>query len=132
MANGNKYTVASYNNAVTVYKAVKDVPGKDGVTVAELEKAIKDLNDAKDALVLQETADLEKAKENAANTLKDAAAIADAGQKDYEEASWKVFDAAYKALKNAPADADKATLESLTLALRNAQAALKKIGRAHV
>ena len=89
MANGNKYTVASYNNAVTVYKAVKDVPGKDGVTVAELEKAIKDLNDAKDALVLQETADLEKAKENAANTLKDAAAIADAGQKDYEEASWK-------------------------------------------
>lgn len=126
MANGNKYTVASYNNAVTVYKAVKDVPGKDGVTVAELEKAIKDLNDAKDALVLQETADLEKAKENAANTLKDAAAIADAGQKDYEEASWKVFDAAYKALKNAPADADKATLESLTLALRNAQAALNK------
>lgn len=126
MANGNKYTVASYHNAVTVYKAVKDVPGKDGVTVAELEKAIKDLNDAKDALVLQETADLEKAKENAANTLKDAAAIADAGQKDYEEASWKVFDAAYKALKNAPADADKATLESLTLALRNAQAALKK------
>ena len=63
MANGNKYTVASYNNAVTVYKAVKDVPGKDGVTVAELEKAIKDLNDAKDALVLQETADLEKVKE---------------------------------------------------------------------
>ena len=126
MANGNKYTVASYNNAVKVYKAVKDLPGKDGVTVAELEKAIKDLNDAKDALVLQETADLEKAKENAANTLKDAAAIADAGQKDYEEASWKVFDAAYKALKNAPADADKATLESLTLALRNAQAALKK------
>ena len=126
MANGNKYTVASYNNAVKVYKAVKDVPGKDGVTVAELEKAIKDLNDAKDALVLQEKADLEKAKENAANTLKDAAAIVDAGQKDYEEASWKVFDAAYKALKNAPADADKATLESLTLALRNAQAALKK------
>lgn len=126
MKNGNTYTVASYNNAVTVYKAVKDLPGKDGVTVAELEKAIKDLNDAKDALVLQEKADLEKAKENAANTLKDAATIADAGQKDYEEASWKVFDAAYKALKNAPADADKATLESLTLALRNAQAALKK------
>ena len=126
MKNGNTYTVASYNNAVTVYKAVKDLPDKDGVTVAELEKAIKDMNDAKDALVLQEKADLEKAKENAANTLKDAAAIADAGQKDYEEASWKVFDAAYKALKNAPADADKATLESLTLALRNAQAALKK------
>lgn len=126
MANGNKYTVASYNNAVTVYKAVKDVPGKDGVTVAELEKAIKDLNDAKDALVLQETADLEKAKENASAALKNAEEIADAGQKDYEAASWKAFDAAYKALKNAPADADKATLESLTLALRNAQAALKK------
>ena len=126
MANGNKYTVASYNNAVTVYKAVKDVPGKDGVTVAELEKAIKDLNDAKDALVLQETADLEKVKENASAALKNAEEIADAGQKDYEAASWKAFDAAYKALKNAPADADKATLESLTLALRNAQAALKK------
>ena len=126
MANGNKYTVASYNNAVTVYKAVKDVPGKDGVTVAELEKAIKDLNDAKDALVLQETADLEKAKETASAALKNAEEIADAGQKDYEAASWKAFDAAYKALKNAPADADKATLESLTLALRNAQAALKK------
>lgn len=126
MANGNKYTVASYNNAVKVYKAVKDVPGKDGVTVAELEKAIKDLNDAKDALVLQETADLEKAKETASAALKNAEEIADAGQKDYEAASWKAFDAAYKALKNAPADADKATLESLTLALRNAQAALKK------
>ena len=126
MANGNKYTVASYNNAVKVYKAVKDVPGKDGVTVAELEKAIKDLNDAKDALVLQETADLEKVKENASAALKNAEKIADAGQKDYEEASWKAFDAAYKALKNAPADADKATLESLTLALRNAHAALKK------
>lgn len=126
MANGNKYTVASYNNAVKVYKAVKDVPGKDGVTVAELEKAIKDLNDAKDVLVLQETADLEKAKENASAALKNAEEIADAGQKDYEAASWKAFDAAYKALKNAPADADKATLESLTLALRNAQAALKK------
>lgn len=126
MANGNKYTVASYNNAVKVYKAVKDVPGKDGVTVAELEKAIKDLNDAKDALVLQETADLEKVKENVSAALKNAEKIADAGQKDYEEASWKAFDAAYKALKNAPADADKATLESLTLALRNAQAALKK------
>lgn len=126
MKNGNTYTVASYNNAVTVYKAVKDLPGKDGVTVAELEKAINDLTAAKKALVRQEDADLEKAKENAANTLKDAAAIADAGQKDYEAASWKAFDAAYKALKNAPADADKATLESLTLALRNAQAALKK------
>lgn len=126
MKNGNTYTVASYNNAVTVYKAVKDLPGKDGVTVAELEKAIKDLNDAKDALVLQETADLEKAKENASAALKNAEEIADAGQKDYEAASWKAFDAAYKALKNAPADADKATLESLTLALRNAQAALKK------
>lgn len=126
MANGNKYTVASYNNAVTVYKAVKDVPGKDGVTVAELEQAINDLTAAKKALVRQETADLEKAKENASAALKNAEEIADAGQKDYEAASWKAFDAAYKALKNAPADADKATLESLTLALRNAQAALKK------
>lgn len=126
MKNGNTYTVASYNNAVTVYKAVKDVPGKDGVTVAELEKAINDLTAAKKALVRQETADLEKAKENASAALKNAEEIADAGQKDYEAASWKAFDAAYKALKNAPADADKATLESLTLALRNAQAALKK------
>lgn len=126
MKNGNTYTVASYNNAVKVYKAVKDVPGKDGVTVAELEKAINDLTAAKKALVRQETADLEKAKENASAALKNAEEIADAGQKDYEAASWKAFDAAYKALKNAPADADKATLESLTLALRNAQAALKK------
>lgn len=120
------YTEESYadlKNALAKANTLKD---KTDVSKAEIEDAIKDLNDAKDALVLQETADLEKAKENAANTLKDAAAIADAGQKDYEEASWKAFDAAYKALKNAPADADKATLESLTLALRNAQAALKK------
>lgn len=126
MEKGNTYTVASYNNAVKVYKAVKDLPSKEGVTVAELEQAIKDLTDAKNALVSQETADLEKAKENASAALKNAEEIADAGQKDYEAASWKAFDAAYKALKNAPADADKATLESLTLALRNAQAALKK------
>lgn len=126
MKNGNTYTVASYNNAVTVYKAVKDVPGKDGVTVKDLEDAINALTAAKNALVPQETADLEKAKENASAALKNAEEIADAGQKDYEAASWKAFDAAYKALKNAPADADKATLESLTLALRNAQAALKK------
>lgn len=120
------YTEESYaplKNALAKANTLKD---KTDVSKTEIEDAIKDLNDAKDALVLQEKADLEKAKENAANTLKDAAAIADAGQKDYEEASWKVFDAAYKALKNAPADADKATLESLTLALRNAQAALKK------
>lgn len=120
------YTEESYadlKNALAKANTLKD---KTDVSKAEIEDAIKAISDAKDALVLQETADLEKAKENAANTLKDAAAIADAGQKDYEEASWKVFDAAYKALKNAPADADKATLESLTLALRNAQAALKK------
>lgn len=126
IASGDKYTVASYNEAVKVYKAVKNLPSKEGVTVAELEQAIKDLTDAKNALVLQETADLEKAKENASAALKNAEAIANAGQKDYEEASWKAFDAAYKALKDAPADADKATLESLTLALKNAQAALKK------
>ena len=122
-ADYTKESYADLKNALAKANTLKD---KTDVSKAEIEDAIKDLNDAKDALVLQETADLEKAKENAANTLKDAAAIADAGQKDYEEASWKVFDAAYKALKNAPADADKATLESLTLALRNAQAALKK------
>ena len=126
MTNVDKYTVASYNEAVKVYKAVKGLPAKEGVTVAELEQAITDLTDAKNALVLQETADLEKAKENASAALKNAEAIANAGRKDYEEASWKAFDAAYKALKDAPADADKATLESLTLALKNAQAALKK------
>lgn len=126
MANGNKYTVASYNDVVKVYKEVKDLPNKENATAEELENAIKNLTDAKNALVLQETADLEKAKENASAALKNAEAIANAGQKDYEEASWKAFDAAYKALKDAPADADKATLESLTLALRNAQAALKK------
>lgn len=120
------YTEESYaalKNALAKANTLKD---KTDVSKAEIEDAINDLTAAKKALVRQEDADLEKAKENAANTLKDAAAIADAGQKDYEAASWKAFDAAYKALKNAPADADKATLESLTLALRNAQAALKK------
>lgn len=120
------YTEESYadlKNALAKANTLKD---KTDVSKAEIEDAIKDLNDAKDALVLQETADLEKVKENASAALKNAEKIADAGQKDYEEASWKAFDAAYKALKNAPADADKATLESLTLALRNAQAALKK------
>ena len=120
------YTEESYAALKTALATANGLTEKTNASKAEVDAAIEAIRDAKKGLVLQETADLEKAKENAANTLKDAAAIADAGQKDYEEASWKVFDAAYKALKNAPADADKATLESLTLALRNAQAALKK------
>ena len=120
------YTEESYAALKTALATANGLTEKTNASKAEIDAAIEAIRDAKKGLVRQEDADLEKAKENAANTLKDAAAIADAGQKDYEEASWKVFDAAYKALKNAPADADKATLESLTLALRNAQAALKK------
>ena len=120
------YTEESYAALKTALATANGLTEKTNASKAEVDAAIEAIRDAKKGLVRQEDADLEKAKENAANTLKDAAAIADAGQKDYEEASWKVFDAAYKALKNAPADADKATLESLTLALRNAQAALKK------
>ena len=120
------YTEESYAALKTALATANGLTEKTNASKAEIDAAIEAIRDAKKGLVRQEDADLEKAKENAANTLKDAAAIADAGQKDYEEASWKAFDAAYKALKNAPADADKATLESLTLALRNAQAALKK------
>ena len=120
------YTEESYAALKTALATANGLTEKTNASKAEVDAAIEAIRDAKKGLVRQEDADLEKAKENAANTLKDAAAIADAGQKDYEEASWKAFDAAYKALKNAPADADKATLESLTLALRNAQAALKK------
>ncbi|MBD8940105.1 MAG: hypothetical protein EGR73_07355 [Lachnospiraceae bacterium] len=120
------YTEESYAALKTALATANGLTEKTNASKAEVDAAIEAIRDAKKGLVRQEDTDLEKAKENAANTLKDAAAIADAGQKDYEEASWKVFDAAYKALKNAPADADKATLESLTLALRNAQAALKK------
>lgn len=120
------YTEESYAALKTALATANGLTEKTNASKAEVDAAIEAIRDAKKGLVRQEDTDLEKAKENAANTLKDAAAIADAGQKDYEAASWKAFDAAYKALKNAPADADKATLESLTLALRNAQAALKK------
>lgn len=49
-----------------------------------------------------------------------------AGGKDYTAESWKAFEAAYTAVKNAAADADAATLKALTDALVKAQAGLKK------
>ncbi len=75
--------------------------------------------------------DLDKAKEAVNNALNAADAIYAAGQKDYTDATWKVFADAYKAAKEAPADADAAKLNALAKSLNAAREKLAKKETGH-
>ncbi len=114
------YTEESYNAMVAVDEAAVAVYNKADATEEELTKAYNALKAAQDKLVFK----LEQAKKEAAKALEAAKAIYDAGQKDYDDASWKAFGDAYNALKNAGEKADAAALTTLIGALTKAQGAL--------
>ena len=114
------YTAESYNAMVAADEAAVKAYNKADATEEELTKAYNALKAAQDKLVFK----LEQAKKEAAKALEAAKAIYDAGQKDYDDASWKAFGDAYNALKNAGEKADAAALTTLIGALTKAQGAL--------
>ena len=114
------YTAESYNAMVDADEAAVKAYNKADATEEELTKAYNALKAAQDKLVFK----LEQAKKEAAKALEAAKAIYDAGQKDYDDASWKAFGDAYNALKNADEKADAAALTTLIGALSKAQGAL--------
>ena len=114
------YTAESYNAMVAADEAAVKAYNKADATEEELTKAYNALKAAQDKLVFK----LDQAKKEAAKALEAAKAIYDAGQKDYDDASWKAFGDAYNALKNADEKADAAALTTLIGALSKAQGAL--------
>ena len=114
------YTAESYNAMVAADEAAVKAYNKADATEEELTKAYNALKAAQDKLVFK----LDQAKKEAAKALEAAKAIYDAGQKDYDDASWKAFSDAYNALKNAGEKADAAALTTLIGALTKAQGAL--------
>ena len=114
------YTAESYNAMVAADEAAVKAYNKADATEEELTKAYNALKAAQDKLVFK----LDQAKKEAAKVLEAAKAIYDAGQKDYDDASWKAFGDAYNALKNAGEKADAAALTTLIGALTKAQGAL--------
>ena len=114
------YTVESYNAMVVADEEAVAAYNKADATEEELTKVYNALTKAQDKLVFK----LDQAKNEAAKALEAAKAIYDAGQKDYDDASWKAFSDAYNALKNADEKTDAAALTTLIKALSKAQAAL--------
>ncbi len=116
----NLYTVESYNAMVVADEEAVAAYNKADATEEELTKVYNALTKAQDKLVFK----LDQAKNEAAKALEAAKAIYEAGQKDYDDASWTAFGNAYNALKNADEKADAATLTTLIKALTKAQGAL--------
>ena len=116
----NLYTVESYNAMVVADEEAVAAYNKADATEEELTKVYNALTKAQDKLVFK----LDQAKKEAAKALEAAKAIYEAGQKDYDDASWTAFGNAYNALKNADEKANAATLTTLIKALTKAQGAL--------
>ena len=116
----NLYTVESYNAMVVADEEAIAAYNKADATEEELTKVYNALTKAQDKLVFK----LDQAKNEAAKALEAAKVIYEAGQKDYDDASWTAFGNAYNALKNADEKADAATLTTLIKALTKAQGAL--------
>lgn len=118
------YTAASYNEMVSVYKKASDIYSDENADLDQVNGVIAELQAAKEALVLKADAELAEVKADIEKALASADAVIAAGRKDNTEDQWNVFVAAYNAVKNAPTDADAATLKGLLKALTDAQAAL--------
>ena len=114
------YTVESYNAMVVADEAAITVYNTADATEKDLTVAYDTLKAAQDKLEFK----LDYAKKEATKALEAAKAIYEAGQKDYDDASWTAFGNAYNALKNADEKADAATLTTLIKALTKAQGAL--------
>ena len=118
------YTVESYNAFVTIFNQAVEELNKENPDAARCAALLDQLKKAKENLVTN-AQDIANAKTEVSGAIAAADAVYNAGQKDYDAASWKAFTDAYNAAKNAPANADAATLRKLAAALKAAQAALK-------
>ena len=117
----DNYTAESYQKLKDAVDAANRLLKSGTASQKQIADAKAAIAEAKGKLVLKSDAD---AKAEAAKALEAAKATYEAGQKDYDDASWKAFGDAYNALKNADAKADAATLKALTAALTKAQGAL--------
>lgn len=120
-----QYTAASYNAMVAVYDKASSIYNNESATLDDVNNVIAELQAAKDALVTKADAELAEVKSEIDKAVASADAVIAAGKKDYTDAQWNTFTAAYNAVKNAPSDADAATLRGLLKALTDAQSALK-------
>ncbi len=113
--------------------AKKPIP--DGLTdeakakyILDLTKALttaqQKLDDAKDSLNDQALA---AAKNNLATAVQNAKTVYDKDKNLYTPESWRVFETAYNAAKNPPADADLHTLQTLLSNLNHARSKLVKV-----
>ena len=118
------YTVESYNTFVTIFNQAVEELNKENPDAARCAALLEQLKKAKENL-LTNAQDIANAKTEVSGAIAAADAVYNAGQKDYDAALWKAFTDAYNAAKNAPANADAATLRKLAAALKAAQAALK-------
>ena len=121
IADEDNYTAESYQKLKTAVAEANRLISSGSASKEQIAAAKQAIADAKGKLVLKSDAD---AKAEAAKALEAAKATYEAGQKDYDDASWKAFGDAYNALKNADAKAEAATLKALTAALTKAQGAL--------
>ena len=121
IADKDNYTEESYQKLKAAVDAANKLISSGSASKEQIAAAKQAIADAKGKLVLKSDAD---AKAEAAKALEAAKATYEAGQKDYDDASWKAFGDAYNALKNADAKAEAATLKALTAALTKAQGAL--------
>lgn len=118
------YTVESWNALVEIYNQAVEELNSGNPDAARCADLLGKLTNAQNALVTK-AADLQNAKNEINSAVAAADAVYSAGQKDYPADLWKAFSDAYNAAKNAPANADAATLRMLANALAAAQAALK-------
>lgn len=118
------YTVESWNALVEIYNQAVEELNSGNPDAEKCADLLSKLTNAKNSLVTK-AADLQNAKNEVNSAVAAADAVYSAGQKDYPADLWKAFSDAYNAAKNAPANADAATLRRLANALAAAQAALK-------
>ena len=118
------YTAESYNAFVAIFNQAVEELNKENPDAARCAALLEQLKKAKENL-LTNAQDIANAKTEVSGAIAAADAVYNAGQKDYDAALWKAFTDAYNAAKNAPANADAATLRKLAAALKAAQAALK-------
>lgn len=116
------YTKESFDRLKNQFTAAQAVLDKgDGATLAELKKALTDLQGALNLKTVQSVA-----KETLDKAIAAADAVYAAGANGYTAESWKAFADAYTAAKQAAATADAATLNALADTLAKAQAGLVK------
>lgn len=121
------YTADSWNNLVPIFNQAVEELNKTNPDPDVCAALLEQLKDA-DSKLVTHAQDMANAKSEMSSAIAAADAFYKAGQKDYTSTSWKAFTDAYTAAKNAPADADAATLRKLAAALKAAQAGLKADG----